>query len=309
MDLAKDAFSIFRMQRQNKQIPTSLIGLPMKTHVWRLAACFLLSLSWPVQAVPNNPNTDWFKDAKYGVFMHFLPGDAKGLALVNEFDVQGLSRQLETLGAKYFVITLGQNSGFFNAPNAAYDRYTGYAPGERCSTRDLPLDLYRALQPKGIRLMLYLPCQTPNQDARAQKAFGLAEGKKDQPIDLEFARKWAQVIQEWSDRYGDKVAGWWFDGGYQSVRFNEAIARDLRRGSQARQSERHRDLQSRRPADPPHAGRGLHGGRAERSLQRAARLALGGRLAVARPDLSSVRSGLVGIRGTPRRNGSNGSVP
>jgi lysophospholipase L1-like esterase len=182
-------------------------------------------LSWPAQAIPNNPNTNWFKDAKYGVFMHFLPGDAKGLALVSEFDVQGLARQLETLGAKYFVITLGQNSGFFNAPNATYDQYTGYAPGERCSTRDLPLDLYRVLQPKGMRLMLYLPCQTPNQDARAQKAFGLAEGKKDQPIDLEFARKWAQVIQEWSDRYGDKVAGWWFDGGYEGVHFNEAIAR------------------------------------------------------------------------------------
>ncbi len=133
----------------------SLIGLLMKTHVWRLAACLLLSLSWSAQAVPNNPNTDWFKDAKYGVFMHFLPGDDRGLALVKEFDVEGLSRQLETLGAKYFVLTLGQNSGFFNAPNAAYDRYTGYAPGERCSTRDLPLDLYRVLQPKGIRLMLY----------------------------------------------------------------------------------------------------------------------------------------------------------
>ncbi len=196
----------------------------MKTLAWRLIGCLLLSLSCPVQASPNNPNTDWFKDAKYGVFVHFLPGDAQGLALVKEFDVEGLSRQLETLGAKYFVLTLGQNSGFFNAPNGTYDRYTGYAPGERCATRDLPLDLYRALQPKGIRLMLYLPCQTPNEDARAQKAFGLAEGKRDQPIDIEFARKWAQVIQEWSDRYGDKVAGWWFDGGYQHINFNEAIA-------------------------------------------------------------------------------------
>ena len=72
--------------------------------------------------------------------------------------------------------------------------------------------------------MLYLPCQTPNGDARAQKAFGLPEGKQDQPIDIEFAGKWAQVIQEWSDRYGDKVAGWWFDGGYEHIGFNEAIA-------------------------------------------------------------------------------------
>ena len=72
--------------------------------------------------------------------------------------------------------------------------------------------------------MLYLPCQVPNQDARAQKAFGLPQGKQDQPITLEFARKWATVIQEWLDRYGDKVAGWWFDGGYDRIHFNEAIA-------------------------------------------------------------------------------------
>ncbi len=196
----------------------------MNPNALKLAMCLVLSLSWPGRATSDNPNTDWLKDAKYGVFMHFLPGDTQDLARVKEFEVEGLARQLETLGAKYFVITLGQNSGFFNAPNATYDRYTGYAAGERCSTRDLPLDLHEALKPKGIRLMLYLPCQTPNQDARAQRAFGLAEGKRDQPIDLEFAKKWAQVIQEWSDRYGDKVAGWWFDGGYKSVRFNEEIA-------------------------------------------------------------------------------------
>jgi len=195
----------------------------MNANALKVAGCLLLVLSLRGEATPNNKNTDWFKDAKYGVFMHFLPSDAAGLARVGEFDVEALSRQLETLGAKYFVITVGQNSGFFISPNAAYDRFTGYAPGERCSTRDLPLDLYRALSPRGIRLMLYLPCQTPNQDARAQKAFGLAQGQRDQPIDLEFAGKWAQVIQEWSDRYGDKVAGWWFDGGYEHVQFNDAI--------------------------------------------------------------------------------------
>jgi hypothetical protein len=197
----------------------------MHANTMKAVMGLLLLLSARGPAAAHNANTEWFRAARYGVFMHFLPGDAAGLARVGEFDVAALARQLEALGAKYLVITLGQNSGFFNAPNAAYDRYTGYAPGERCATRDLPLDLYRALQPRGIRLMLYLPCQAPNQDARAQKAFGLAEGKRDQPIDLEFATKWAQVIQEWSDRYGEKVAGWWFDGGYEHIHFNEAIAR------------------------------------------------------------------------------------
>lgn len=196
----------------------------MKANSVRLAVGILMLLSLQGLAATNHSDTDWFRDAKYGVFMHFLPGDAAGLARVQEFDVERLARQLESMGAGYFVLTLGQNSGFFNSPNAAYDRCTGYAPGERCSTRDLPLDLYRVLKPRGIRLMLYLPCQTPNADPRAQKAFGLPEGRKDQPIDVEFARKWAQVIQEWSDRYGDKVAGWWFDGGYKGIDFNEEIA-------------------------------------------------------------------------------------
>ena len=149
-------------------------------------------------AVPHP--TGWLRDARLGVFMHFLPGDAKSLAKVDDFDVPALVRQLKDMGAAYFVVTLGQNSGFFNSPNAVYDQFLGSAAGERCSRRDLPLDLYRALQPEGIRLMLYLPCQTPNQDSRAQRAFGLPEGKKDQPINEEFARKWAKAIHEWSAR-------------------------------------------------------------------------------------------------------------
>ncbi len=190
-----------------------------------LAAAFCLALAGSRSHADSfNPNTGWFKDARFGVFMHFLPGDDQGLAAVGKFDTAALAGQLEAIGARYFVLTLGQNSGYFNAPNATYEKYAGYAPGERCAARDLPLALYEALQPKGIRLMLYLPCQTPNSDARAQRGFGLREGPQDQPIDTAFAKKWGAVIQEWSDRYGDKVCGWWFDGGYDHVRFNEEIA-------------------------------------------------------------------------------------
>lgn len=174
---------------------------------------------------PDLPHAaDWLKEVRLGAFMHFLPGDARGLAKVNDFDVPALVQQLKAMGAAYFVFTLGQNSGFYNSPNAVYDQFVGWAPGERCARRDLPLDLSRALQAEGIRLMLYLPCQTPNQDSRAQRAFGLPEGKKDQPIDEVFAHKWAKVIHEWAARYGDKVAGWWFDGGYKHIHFNDAIA-------------------------------------------------------------------------------------
>ncbi len=172
----------------------------------------------------HSKNTDWMKSARYGVFVHFLPSNAKTFALVDDFDVNFLADQLEAVGAGYLVITLGQNSGYFNAPNRAYDRITGYPAGERCASRDLPMDLYKALRPKGIRLMLYLPTQAPNEDPLSQKAFGLPVGPEDQPINIEFASKWAEVIRDWSERYGSRVSGWWFDGGYDHVGFNEEIA-------------------------------------------------------------------------------------
>jgi len=44
---------------------------------------------------------------------------------VDGFDVNGLADQLASVGAGYYVITLGQNSGYFCSPNAAYDGFVG----------------------------------------------------------------------------------------------------------------------------------------------------------------------------------------
>ncbi len=178
----------------------------------RSRSALMVALVWfqPIcsRADSKNPNTDWLKNARYGVFMHFLPSDVKSFARIKDFNIDVVAGQLEAMGATYLVFTLGQNAGFMNSPNSVYERITEYAKGERCSTRDLPLALHNALSPKRIKLMLYLPCQVPNRDARAQKAFGLPQGPKDQPITIAFAQKWARVIQEWSDRYKSKVAGW-----------------------------------------------------------------------------------------------------
>ena len=178
-----------------------------------------------VSAGEKNAATDWMPEAKVGAFMHFLPG-SNNFALVEAFDVTAVTKQLVEAGVRYFVFTLGQNSGYMNAPNAAYDAVAGYKPGERCARRDLPMEFAAALKPHGIRFMLYLPCQTPNRDLQAIKAFGLPEKPMngDRKIEQAFARKWAAVIREWSDRYGETVSGWWFDGGYQWVGFNNEIA-------------------------------------------------------------------------------------
>lgn len=41
------------------------------------------------------------------------------------------------------------------APNQAFDKYTGYAAGQKCSRRDLIMELADALQAKGVRLICY----------------------------------------------------------------------------------------------------------------------------------------------------------
>jgi len=173
----------------------------------------------------KNPATDWMPAAKVGVFMHFLPSQTS-YPLVDAFDVPAVTRQVVESGARYFVFTLGQNSGYMNAPNATYERLAGYEPYARCARRDLPKELAAALAPHGIKLLCYLPCQTPNRDLTAIHSFGLPREpvNGDRKIDQAFALKWADVIREWSVRYGDSVAGWWFDGAYAHVGFNDEIA-------------------------------------------------------------------------------------
>jgi len=62
--------------------------------------------------------------------------------------------------------------------------------------------------------MLYLPSRSPQEDKAAMR--GLSDVSEQEPAPQEFTRKWSEVIQEWSLRYGPDVAGWWFDGSYNT---------------------------------------------------------------------------------------------
>jgi len=166
------------------------------------------------EAAEMRRRTHWFRDAKWGVFAHYLTGKDTSAEdwsrRVNGFDVTGLTRQLETIGAKYFFITLGQNSGHYCSPNATYRKCVGIKPS-KCSVRDLVADLYDALHPKRIRLLVYLPSGAPDEDLVATKALHWQKGPY---RNREFQVRWENVIREWSLRWGSKVAGWWFDGCY-----------------------------------------------------------------------------------------------
>ena len=165
-------------------------------------------------AVQEKHRTDWFKAAGWGVFTHYLTGPEMSAEewnrRVKAFDVAGLAAQLAEIGTKYYYITLGQNSGHYCSPNATYDSYVGIKPS-KCSTRDLVADLYQALHPKGIKLLVYLPAGAPDQDPAAVERLEWHNGPH---RNREFQIKWEAVIREWSLRWGKKVAGWWFDGCY-----------------------------------------------------------------------------------------------
>jgi len=158
----------------------------------------------PVSAKELNPNTQWLREAKWGLFTHYLAHTASTQVpeemtgdiwnkRVSSFQVKELGKQLSELEIPYFFVTIGQGGGYFCAPNETYEKYFG--PGHwKLSQRDLVADLAAELIPRGIRMCVYLP------------AYGRRESE-------EIQRKWQEVIIEWSDRWGKSISAWWVDGG------------------------------------------------------------------------------------------------
>ena len=188
------------------------------------------------------PDTKWFADCSWGVFCHYLgvhPGAKKDAGVTAEewnrqvdlFDVEGLAQQLRSVRARYFFITIGQGSGHYGAPNETYDRLTGIKPS-KCSRRDLISDLHAALIPLGIKLLVYSGSEISWGDREARVGLKLKHHHTDPGSGgLKIWRKHRQVAfmknveaihNEWSTRWGKKVAGWWIDGCYESAyRFPE----------------------------------------------------------------------------------------
>ncbi len=163
----------------------------------------------------------WMQQARWGIMTHYLAdwrarADNEPMSiehwneLVDNFDVDGLASQIQSTGAGYHLISIGQNSGYYLAPNATYDKLVGNNPS-KCSRRDLISDLAAALHKRGIRLMVYLPSGAPGGDAKAVKAL---EHQRGPNRNREFQVKWEAVIRDWSTRWGTNVCGWWFDGCY-----------------------------------------------------------------------------------------------
>ncbi len=184
-------------------------------------------------------NTDWFRDCRWGLFTHYLADSASNLKptvlpvsdwnrRIDAFDVEGLARQLAEAHVPYFVITLGQNSGYYLSPNRTYDEIVGITPS-KCSQRDLIADLARALSARGIRLMAYVPGAAPASDPVAKARL---EGVPDERMTV-LQRNWEAVVREWSLRWGRALSGWWVDGPYEKEKYQHPDAPNYRSFAEA----------------------------------------------------------------------------
>ena len=150
--------------------------------------------------------TDWLANDKYGLMVHWTSqtkprsGPAKKYQdAVRDFDVERFAQMVEDAGAKHVIFTTSHGGFYFPGPNRTID---SILPGRTCE-RDLVADLIKALNARGINLMLYY--HPGHDDVPWWTRTHFDENKP------EFFKQWIAIIQEIGERYGKGLAGFFFD--------------------------------------------------------------------------------------------------
>jgi len=150
------------------------------------------------------PNMDWFAQAGYGVMFHWtsqcVPRRGKPKSYqdaVASFDVDSFVEMVKETGAAYVIFTANHADPHFPAPLQSWEKiHPGWT-----TPRDLVAELADKLNAQDIKLILYFATHV--------------YGKFEQVDSAEFVEINHKLISEVGARYGEKVAGYWFDGWYQ----------------------------------------------------------------------------------------------
>ena len=156
------------------------------------------------KAIASRASTEWLTKAGYGVMFHWTSqsinpdGSHKTyFDAVNSFYVDKFANMVEETGAGYVIFTIGHAEQYCPAPIASWDKCH---PG-RTTQRDLIGEIADALNAKGIRLILYM------------HSYGTARFKiDDNPT---FFTNFKSILNEFGNRYKERLAGYWFDCWYQ----------------------------------------------------------------------------------------------
>jgi hypothetical protein len=168
---------------------------------------------------PIFKNVDDFTKSKYGLSVSYLPSatlhaapDGTWNRTIANFDVATFVEDVVKTGAGYVIFGLGQTSGYYSSPNAAYLSITNTQPGQYVPTRDLMLEVAQGLKKKGIATLAYVAADGPT--AAPAEIINNFPVRSDTASDPDFRKRFNQMIREWAERWGTDVAGWWIDGAW-----------------------------------------------------------------------------------------------
>ena len=180
-------------------------------------------------AISMRQQSDWFKTAGHGLMFQWTNRAAppKGTIKnweqkVNDFDLDQFVKLVEDSGASYVIWSVTWGNQFISAPVESLDKVIA----GRTTKRDLLAEMAERLRAKGVRLIFYYhygyECYH-SQDTDWLKAAGGYDGDKSKL----FANM-ISIISELGNRYGDKLDGWWFDGGarYLNCHFDGSSGAD-----------------------------------------------------------------------------------
>ncbi len=99
---------------------------------WKTSAPAFLALIVCNIGLHGQNRAAWMPEAQWGIMTHYLSDwQARSHAvamisvdqwnkMVDGFDAEGIAKRFEAVGARYYQISIGQNSGYYLSPNAAY---------------------------------------------------------------------------------------------------------------------------------------------------------------------------------------------
>lgn len=201
-----------------------------------IAATALVILHAPCLA--GSGDTRWMVQGRYGVFLHYqyrillgrsiktnphFPSSSRISAeewnrFVDGFDVKRFAEQMAQARVGWVIFCIDDHYfGWSCSPNNTFSEFTGYAPGQKCSRRDLIMDLADALSARGVKLICYFAglngyMREPKVLAGLMDGTGRGEFNELRPPSAECRRRRLAVLKEYAERYRGKIAGWWFDG-------------------------------------------------------------------------------------------------
>jgi hypothetical protein len=160
-----------------------------------------------VEAAALRSSTKWMADARYGLMFTWTEatfprtGPKKSFEeATRDFDVNAFADMVAGTGAGFIVLTTSWSSYYFPGPIQSWERLV---PGHT-THRDLVADLADALGKRHIKLMLYYHAGRSEDSWWTRSEMQAMDRKA-------YFKGWEEQIREIGLRYGDKLAGWWFD--------------------------------------------------------------------------------------------------